>query len=112
VPTYDYQCRSCGNVTEVIHSMLVDGPSICEKCGGDLRRVLYPAGIIFKGPGFYSTDSREARSGSSGSGASGAAKKEAPSTGDGSASTPTSTSASSDSSSSSAPSPSKDAAPD
>ena len=58
VPTYDYQCRSCGSVTEVIHSMLEEGPSICERCGGELRRVLYPTGIIFKGSGFYRTDSR------------------------------------------------------
>jgi putative FmdB family regulatory protein len=60
VPTYDYQCRSCGAVTEVIHSMREDGPSVCERCGGELRRVLYPTGIIFKGSGFYRTDSRKA----------------------------------------------------
>jgi putative FmdB family regulatory protein len=58
VPTYDYQCRSCGAVTEVIHPMTEDGPTVCEVCGGLLRRVLYPTGIIFKGSGFYSTDSR------------------------------------------------------
>ena len=58
MPTYDYQCRLCGSVTEVIHSMLEDGPTTCERCGGELRRVLYPAGIIFKGSGFYRTDSR------------------------------------------------------
>jgi putative FmdB family regulatory protein len=58
VPTYDYQCRSCGTVTEVIHSMVEDGPSVCELCGGELRRVLFPTGIIFKGSGFYRTDSR------------------------------------------------------
>lgn len=62
MPTYDYQCRSCGAITEVIHSMLEDGPSVCERCGGELRRVLYPTGIIFKGPGFYSTDSRSGAS--------------------------------------------------
>jgi putative FmdB family regulatory protein len=62
VPTYDYQCRSCGNVTEVIHSMLEDGPTTCERCGGELRRVLYPSGIIFKGSGFYRTDSRASAS--------------------------------------------------
>jgi predicted nucleic acid-binding Zn ribbon protein len=45
-------------VTEIIHSMLEDGPTACERCGGTLRRVLYPTGIIFKGSGFYSTDSR------------------------------------------------------
>jgi putative FmdB family regulatory protein len=64
VPTYDYQCRSCGSVTEVIHSMLEEGPSVCERCGGELRRVLYPTGIIFKGSGFYRTDSREGRTSS------------------------------------------------
>ena len=58
MPTYDYQCRDCGTVTEVIHSMLEDGPSVCERCGGSLRRVLFPTGIIFKGPGFYRNDSR------------------------------------------------------
>ena len=67
MPTYDYQCRSCGTVTEVIHSMLVDGPTTCERCGGELRRVLFPTGIIFKGSGFYRNDSRPAASGSAGS---------------------------------------------
>lgn len=66
MPTYDYQCRSCGNRTEIIHSMLEDGPTTCELCGGALKRVFYPTGIIFKGSGFYSTDSR-ASSGSTGS---------------------------------------------
>lgn len=65
MPTYDYQCRSCGTVTEVIHPMTEDGPSVCEICGGQLRRVLYPTGIIFKGSGFYSTDSRSGNTASS-----------------------------------------------
>jgi putative FmdB family regulatory protein len=63
VPTYDYQCRSCGTVTEVIHSMLDDGPTVCERCGGALRRVLHPTGIIFRGSGFYKTDSRSTTGG-------------------------------------------------
>jgi putative FmdB family regulatory protein len=58
VPTYDYQCRQCGHTVEVIHSMTESGPERCERCGGELRRVLFPAGIIFKGSGFYKTDSR------------------------------------------------------
>ena len=62
MPTYDYQCRACGNVTEVIHSMQEDGPSVCELCGGKLRRVLFPTGIIFKGSGFYRNDSRASSS--------------------------------------------------
>ena len=64
MPTYDYQCRACGTVTEVIHSMLDDGPAVCELCGGGLRRVLFPTGIIFKGSGFYRNDSRASSSSS------------------------------------------------
>ena len=64
MPTYDYQCRSCGVITEVVHSMLEEGPSECERCGGQLRRVVHPTGIIFKGSGFYKTDSRSSTSGS------------------------------------------------
>jgi predicted nucleic acid-binding Zn ribbon protein len=44
--------------------MLEEGPSVCERCGGELRRVLYPTGIIFKGSGFYRTDSRKAETSS------------------------------------------------
>ena len=64
MPTYDYQCRNCGNTIEVIHPMTEDGPSICEVCGGPLRRIFYPTGIIFKGSGFYKTDSRSSSSAS------------------------------------------------
>jgi putative FmdB family regulatory protein len=64
LPTYDYQCRSCGTIIEVIHPMIEDGPSTCEVCGGEMRRILHPAGIIFKGSGFYKTDSRSASSAS------------------------------------------------
>jgi putative FmdB family regulatory protein len=75
MPTYDYQCRSCGTRIEVIHAMTDPGPEICETCGGALRRVLYPTGIIFKGSGFYSTDSRSsqstAKAGADGASASG-----------------------------------------
>lgn len=44
--------------------MSEEGPSVCERCGGELRRVIYPSGIIFKGSGFYRTDSRAASNGS------------------------------------------------
>ena len=70
MPTYDYQCRSCGTVTEVIHAMTDDGPTVCGVCGGQLRRVLYPTGIIFKGSGFYRTDSRATATSSSSESAS------------------------------------------
>ena len=45
--------------------MTEEGPTTCERCGGSLRRVLFPTGIIFKGSGFYKTDSRASGSGSS-----------------------------------------------
>lgn len=67
MPAYDYQCRSCGVISEVVHSMLEDGPTKCERCGGQLRRLVHPTGIIFKGSGFYKTDSRSS-SGSVGGG--------------------------------------------
>jgi putative FmdB family regulatory protein len=76
VPTYDYQCRSCGSMTEVIHSMLEEGPSVCERCGGQLRRVLHPTGIIFKGSGFYRTDSRNGAAASSDGGGSAGTKSD------------------------------------
>ena len=66
MPTYDYQCRKCGVITEVVHSMLDDGPTTCERCGGELRHVIHPTGIIFKGGGFYKTDSRSSPSASAG----------------------------------------------
>jgi putative FmdB family regulatory protein len=80
VPTYDYQCRKCGSITEVVHSMLEDGPTECERCGGQLRRVFHPTGIIFKGGGFYKTDSRSSSSSSSvgGSGGGGSGDSGAP----------------------------------
>ena len=89
VPTYDYQCRSCGHTIEVIHAMTEDGPATCERCGGELRRVLYPTGIIFKGSGFYKTDSRASTgSGGSSSTLKSTADKPAAATGDTSAGTP------------------------
>ena len=82
MPTYDYQCRDCGTTIEVIHSMLEDGPSVCERCGGAMRRVLHPTGIIFKGSGFYKTDSRSASSASVG-GSTASVKKSKESAGGG-----------------------------
>ena len=58
VPTYDYRCRDCGHTIEIIHSILDDGPEACERCRGPLVRVLHPTGVIFRGSGFYVTDSR------------------------------------------------------
>ena len=58
MPTYDYRCQECGHTVELVHSILEDGPVACEKCGGPVQRVVQPTGVIFRGSGFYVTDSR------------------------------------------------------
>jgi putative FmdB family regulatory protein len=59
VPLYDYQCRSCNKVTEVRHGFKETFEGACPDCGGEMARVFNPAGIVFKGSGFYITDSRK-----------------------------------------------------
>ena len=68
MPTYDYRCRECGHTIEIMHSILEDGPDACERCRGPVDRVLHPAGVIFRGSGFYVTDSRRSSASSEGSG--------------------------------------------
>ncbi len=88
MPTYEYACQNCGHHIEVYQRFSDEPLTVCSICGGPLRKVFHPAGILFKGSGFYATDSR--RSSSSGEG-----KK--PSEKSGSADTSTSTSSSSSS---------------
>ena len=58
MPTYDYACTECGDRTEVVRSFSDEPPTTCTVCGGPLRKVFTPVGIVFKGSGFYRTDSR------------------------------------------------------
>lgn len=58
MPTYEYACKQCGHRFETVHSMLDDPLTACPACGGELRKVLHAAGIVFKGSGFYATDNR------------------------------------------------------
>ena len=60
LPLYDYRCRACSKVTEVRHGFREPHQAVCPECGGELARVFHPAGIVFKGSGFYLTDSRNA----------------------------------------------------
>src|SRR5213594_3976057 len=69
MPTYEYACRSCGTHVEVYQRFSDPPLTECGVCGGPLRKVFHPAGILFKGSGFYATDSRR-RSASSSDGAS------------------------------------------
>src|SRR5206468_1607858 len=63
MPTYEYACQSCGNQIEVYQRFNDEPLTVCPVCGGPLRKVFHPAGILFKGSGFYATDSRTARDG-------------------------------------------------
>jgi putative FmdB family regulatory protein len=58
VPTYQYACTECGDRLEVVQRFSDDPLTVCSACGGRLRKVFSPVGIVFKGSGFYRTDSR------------------------------------------------------
>jgi putative FmdB family regulatory protein len=61
MPIYGYRCEECAQELEVFQSM-ADAPlKVCPKCGGPLRKLLYPVGVQFKGSGFYSTDYKNGR---------------------------------------------------
>jgi len=97
VPTYQYQCTECGEALEVVQKFTDDALTVCPSCEGKLRKVYSAVGIVFKGSGFYRTDSR---SGSSSSTAPAAAKSEGSKSESSSAKSDSSTSGSSGSSSS------------
>ena len=56
MPMYVYACHECARQFEIRQRFQDDALTQCEVCGGELRRVLQPVGIVFKGSGFYSTD--------------------------------------------------------
>lgn len=58
VPTYQYVCTECGEPLEAVQSFSDDSLTECPACGGRLRKVYNAVGIVFKGSGFYRTDSR------------------------------------------------------
>lgn len=58
MPIYGYQCGRCGHQFEVMQSMSAAPLRDCPECGGELRKLLYPVGVQFKGSGFYTTDYR------------------------------------------------------
>ena len=61
MPTYQYTCTECGEPVEAVQKF-TDAPlTVCAACGGRLRKVFSPVGIVFKGSGFYRTDSRNGK---------------------------------------------------
>ena len=77
MPLYEYQCRSCGAVTDVRHGFDEKNTKACPTCGGELAKRFSPTGIVFKGSGFYVNDSRASSGGASPSTKSPASEKPA-----------------------------------
>jgi len=65
VPTYQYVCTECGGQVEAVQKFADEPLTVHDECGGRLRKVFSPVGIVFKGSGFYKTDSRTSGSPSS-----------------------------------------------
>jgi len=76
MPLYEYQCERCGIRFERFQSFSALPARICPECNGPLRRIIFPAGIIFKGPGFYVTDNRKAQGSEAAGNGSKSEKKE------------------------------------
>lgn len=66
MPTYQYRCTECGTDLEVVQKFSDPSLTVCPECEGSLRKVFNAVGVVFKGSGFYRTDSRSADSKSGG----------------------------------------------
>lgn len=73
MPTYQYACTSCGEQVEAVQRFTDEPLKVCLACGGSLRKVYSPVGIVFKGSGFYRTDSRKSSAGTEDAGSKTAA---------------------------------------
>jgi putative FmdB family regulatory protein len=60
VPTYSYACTECSNRFDAVQAFTDDALTTCPECSGRLRKLFNSVGVVFKGSGFYRTDSREA----------------------------------------------------
>ncbi|WP_143965312.1 FmdB family zinc ribbon protein [Gordonia zhaorongruii] len=58
MPTYSYACTVCDNKFDIVQSFSEDSLTVCPECGGKLRKLFNSVGVVFKGSGFYRTDSR------------------------------------------------------
>ncbi|TMR01856.1 FmdB family transcriptional regulator [Actinomadura soli] len=105
MPTYQYVCTECGEPLEIVQKFSDDALTECPACSGKLRKVFSAAGIIFKGSGFYRTDSRgsgkPATAGASSNGSSGGSSSSGDSSKSDTSSSSSSSSSGGDSSSSS-----------
>ncbi len=62
MPVYEYECEQCGTRFERLQSIKDEPVRQCPECSGNVHKVFHPAGIIFKGSGWYITDSRKSTS--------------------------------------------------
>ena len=86
MPTYQYACTVCGHQLEAVQAFSDAALTVCPECDGALRKVFSAVGIVFKGSGFYRTDSRSGSGSKAGESAStnGATSESTPSAGSGS----------------------------
>ncbi|WP_406298015.1 FmdB family transcriptional regulator [Embleya sp. NBC_00888] len=101
MPTYQYQCTACGEGLEAVQKFTDDALTECPACQGRLRKVFSAVGVVFKGSGFYRTDSRGSSTSSTPAATPAAASSSSSSDSGGSSSSSSSSGSSSSSSSSS-----------
>ena len=65
MPTYEYLCQDCEQPLDVVQSFTDDALTVCPSCGGVLKKVFGSVGVVFKGSGFYRTDSRDTKAAAS-----------------------------------------------
>ena len=95
MPTYSYRCTECGNAFDIHQAFTDDALTVCDVCGGRLRKLFNTIGVTFNGSGFYRTDSRgEGGTGRSG-GSGGSSGSDAASSGSSSSSSSSSSGSSS-----------------
>ncbi|MCV7212091.1 FmdB family zinc ribbon protein [Mycolicibacterium canariasense] len=103
MPTYSYACTECDNRFDAVQAFSDDALTTCPKCSGRLRKLFGKVGVVFKGSGFYRTDSRDSSKSSSTAGSSATSDSGSSSSSSSSDSSSGSSSSASSSSSSSTP---------
>lgn len=71
MPTYSYACTACDHKFDAAQAFTDDALTTCPECSGRLRKLFNAVGVVFKGSGFYRTDSRDSTKSPSASGSSG-----------------------------------------
>ncbi|TQJ60282.1 putative FmdB family regulatory protein [Arthrobacter sp. SLBN-83] len=61
MPTYAYACKDCGHAFDIVQSFSDSSLTSCPECQGTLRKKFNSVGVVFKGSGFYRTDSRDSK---------------------------------------------------